>query len=167
LWPDYHFASYARLVLFALTGRPAAARALIDSQPFDPLAATAWRSGLDALESRTASAVASAQSTLVDAAQQSPPMANDVVMLLCALGLTDTAFEVTDGFLLWRGKLVSEKQASGQEIDDYNRRMSQWLFTPPVAIMRADPRFARLCDELGLTAYWRARGVRPDYQVYG
>ena len=94
-------------------------------------------------------------------------MANDMVMLLCALGLTDTAFAVTDGFLLWRGKLVSEKQASGKEIDDYNRRMSQWLFTPPVAIMRADPRFRKLCDAFGLTAYWRARGVRPDYQVYG
>ena len=167
LWPDYGFASYARLILFALTGRPGAARALLQTQPFDPLATTAWLSALDALESRTASAIASARSTLVNAAHQSPLLANDMVMLLCALGLTDPAFEVTDGFLLWRGKLVSQNQASGKEIDDYNRRMSQWLFTPPVAIMRSDPRFLDLCDALGLTAYWRARHVRPDYQVYG
>jgi len=167
LWPDYGFASYARLVIFALTGRPGAARALMNSLPFDPLATTAWRSGLDALESHVPSAIKSAEATLVNAARVSPTMANDMVMLLCALGLTDTAFAVTDGFLLWRGKLVSEKQASGKEIDDYNRRMSQWLFTPPVAIMRADPRFRKLCDAFGLTAYWRARGVRPDYQVYG
>jgi hypothetical protein len=33
--------------------------------------------------------------------------------------------------------------------------------------MRADPRFEKLCDAFGLTAYWRARGIRPDYQVYG
>jgi hypothetical protein len=45
--------------------------------------------------------------------------------------------------------------------------MTQWLFTPPVAAMRADPRFGKLCDEFGLTAYWRARGVKPDYRVYG
>jgi DNA-binding winged helix-turn-helix (wHTH) protein/tetratricopeptide (TPR) repeat protein len=167
LWPDYGFATYGRLILFALTGRPGAARALMKSMPFDPLAVSAWTAGLDALESRSPSKVETARATLVDAAARSPVMANDIVMLLCALGLTDTAFEVTDGFLLWRGKLVSEKQANGQEIDDYNRRMSQWLFTPPVTIMRADPRFLKLCDALGLTAYWRARHVRPDYQIYG
>jgi hypothetical protein len=87
-------------------------------------------------------------------------------MLLCALGLKDAAFEVTNGFLLWRGKIVSANQANGKEMDDYNRRMTQWLFTPPVAIMRSDPRFQKLCDDFGLTAYWRSRGVNPDYQVY-
>jgi DNA-binding winged helix-turn-helix (wHTH) protein/tetratricopeptide (TPR) repeat protein len=167
LWPDYGFATYARLILFALTGRPGAARALIKGAKLDPLAASAWSAGLDALESRTPAMIERAKATLVDAAARSPIMANDMVMLLCALGLKETAFEVSDGFLLWKGKLVSEKQASGQEIDDYNRRMSQWLFTPPLAIMRADPRFLNICDQLGLTAYWRARHVRPDYQVYG
>jgi len=72
------------------------------------------------------------------------------------------SFELTDGFVLWRGKAVSARDAN-----DYSRRMTQWLFTPPVAIMRADPRFDKLCDDFGLTAYWRARRVRPDYQVYG
>ena len=56
---------------------------------------------------------------------------------------------------------------SAREVHDYSRRMTQWLFTPPVAIMRADPRFLKLCGEFGLTDYWRARHVRPDYQVYG
>jgi hypothetical protein len=74
---------------------------------------------------------------------------------------------VTDGFLLWRGRFVSQNQANGKDVDDYSRRMTQWLFTPPVAIMRADPRFQKLCDAFGLTAYWRARGVKPDYQIYG
>ena len=87
-------------------------------------------------------------------------------MILCALGETDAAFEVTEGFLLWRGKVVSTGQADGKKMDDYSRRMTQWLFTPPCAIMRDDPRFQRLCDDFGLTDYWRARGVKPDYQVY-
>ena len=94
-------------------------------------------------------------------------MANNMVMMLCALGLTDTAFEVTEGFVLWRGKFISMDRSNARAVNDYNRRMTQWLFTPPVAAMRADPRFGKLCDEFGLTAYWRARGVKPDYQVYG
>ena len=102
----------------------------------------------------------------MDAARNSPALANDVVMYLCALGLPDTAFQLTEGFLLWRGKMISAG-ANGRDVDDYSRRMTQWLFTPPVANMRADPRFLKLCDDFGLTAYWRARGVRPDYQVYG
>jgi hypothetical protein len=89
-----------------------------------------------------------------------------MVMYLCALGLPDTAFDVTEGFLLWRGKVLSTDRSNGKEVDDYNRRMTQWLFTPPVANLRADPRFPKLCDEFGLTAYWRARGVKPDYQAY-
>ena len=84
-----------------------------------------------------------------------------------ALGLADSAFEVTKGFLLWQGRFISMDPANGKAVDDYNRRMTQWLFTPPVAVMRADPRFPKLCDEFGLTAYWRARNVRPDYQVFG
>ena len=167
LWPDYGFAVYARLVLFGLTGRPDAALALLNSMKFDPLAKLGWGTALKALQTRTPAAIEAARRTAIEVSGKSPIMANDVVMLLGALGLTDTAFEVTDGLLLWRGKLVSEKQASGKDIDDYNRRMSQWLFTPPLAAMRADPRFTRLCDALGLTAYWQARHVKPDYLVYG
>lgn len=90
-----------------------------------------------------------------------------MVMLLCAMGFKDAAFDVTDGFLLWRGKIISKNQVNGREVDDYVRHLTQWLFTPPLAIMRADPRFPKLCEDFGLTAYWRARNVKPDYQVYG
>ena len=74
---------------------------------------------------------------------------------------------MTEGFLLWRGKFISLNPATRREADAYNRRMTQWLFTPPVAEMRTDPRFPKLCEEFGLTAYWQARHVRPDYLVYG
>jgi hypothetical protein len=36
------------------------------------------------------------------------------------------------------------------------------LFTPATAAMRADARFHALCDGMGMTAYWRQRGVAPD-----
>ena len=168
LWPDDGFAIYARFILFALAGRPGAARALLDSVPvFQGETARTWRVALDALESRRPAAIEATRTACLGVARNSPYNANDMVMLLGALGLTDTAYEITDGFLLWRGNVVSKNQANGKEVDDYSRAMTQWLFTPPLAGMRADPRFKPLCDAFGLSAYWRARGVKPDYQVYG
>jgi DNA-binding winged helix-turn-helix (wHTH) protein/tetratricopeptide (TPR) repeat protein len=169
LWPDFPFAAYVRFILFALTGRPGAARAMLESVPIfgDAEIDKTWRIALEALELRTSSAIESARIACLKRARTTPFLANDMIMALCALELTDTAFDVTEGFLLWRGKIVSQNQTSGKDVDDYNRRMTQWLFTPPVAVMRADPRFKTLCDEFGLTAYWRSRNVRPDYQVYG
>jgi DNA-binding winged helix-turn-helix (wHTH) protein len=165
LWPDYWFANYARFNILALTGRPRAARAILDGTRGLPAGKT--RSVvLDALELRTAATIKAAHDACVEAARNSPALANDIIMYLCALGLADTAFELTEGFLLWRGKMITAGTAKGKEIDDYSRRMTQWLFTPPVANLRADPRFPRLCADFGLTAYWHARGVRPDYQVY-
>ena len=84
----------------------------------------------------------------------------------CSVNVSEKPVMAAAAFLLWRGKMISAG-ANGRDVDDYSRRMTQWLFTPPVANMRADPRFLKLCDDFGLTAYWRARGVRPDYQVYG
>ena len=166
LWPDYWFANYARFNILALTGRPGAARTILDGARGLP-SGNVRRLVLDALELRTPAAIDAAQMACIEAGRGSPALANEIVMYLCALGLADTAFELTEGFLLWRGKMISTNSADGKSVDDYSRRMTQWLFTPPVAIMRADPRFQRLCDDFGLTAYWRARGVRPDYQVYG
>jgi DNA-binding winged helix-turn-helix (wHTH) protein len=168
LWPEYGFGNWARFMLFALTGRPQAALAMLDSAPDGiggPDVQAMWRAVLEALETRAPAAIATARAACLEQATRLPVMVNDIVMILGALGQTDAAFEVTEGFLLWRGKLVSADQADGKAMDDYSRRMTQWLFTPPVAAMRADPRFLKLCDEFGLTAYWRERGVKPDYQL--
>jgi DNA-binding winged helix-turn-helix (wHTH) protein/tetratricopeptide (TPR) repeat protein len=168
LWPEYGFGNWVRFMLFALTGRPRAALAMLDSGPVteDAIdAAAMWRAALEALETQSPRAMAAAKAACLRQASNAPVMVNDIVVLLCALGQTDAAFEVTEGFLLWRGKIVSADQADGKAMDDYSRRMTQWLFTPPVAVMRADPRFLKLCDEFGLADYWRARGVKPDYQL--
>jgi hypothetical protein len=168
LWPDFEFGNYARLVIFALTGRVSAARALLDNFPsFRGDGLAVWQVSLEALDTRVPEAVERARAACIDAARRLPALANDTVMLLGALGLADDAFAVTEGFLLWRGKLVSTSQGASRQVDDYSRRMTQWMFTPPLAAMRADPRFAKLCDDFGLTAYWRARGVKPDYLAFG
>jgi DNA-binding winged helix-turn-helix (wHTH) protein len=163
LWPTDDFAFLIRLMLFTLTGRPRAALAMIDAGPArlvpDP---PFWRAAAHALDTRSAKAVEAARRISFETSDRTPWLTNQAVMILCALGLKDDAFELTNGFLLWRGKSVS-----GRDPNEYSRRMTQWLFTPPVAIMRADPRFMTLCDEFGLTAYWGARHVKPDYQLYG
>ena len=85
-------------------------------------------------------------------------------MILAALGEVDASFEIADGFLLWRGKIVRQSEGSKEITNDAAWRNGvQWLFTPPCASMRRDPRFLALCYGIGLTEYWRSRGVRPDY----
>jgi len=163
LWPMDDFGFLVRTMLFILTGRPRAALAMIDTAPANILPDPPfWRAAAEALDTRSSKAIEEARAICFDRADKTPWLTNQAVMILCALGLKDAAFELTDGFVLWRGKAVSARDSN-----DYSRRMTQWLFTPPVAIMRGDPRFDKLCDDFGLTAYWRARRVRPDYQVYG
>ena len=169
LWPEFGFGRWIRFILFALTDRPRAALAMLDATPTvagGPDKQEMWRTSLLALDSRARPHIVRARDALLKRANRAPESVNDIVMLLGALGQIDEAFEVTESFVLWRGRFVSSDQADGRKMDDYSRRMTQWLFTPTLAAMRADPRFAKLCDEFGLTAYWRARNVRPDYIRY-
>ena len=78
-------------------------------------------------------------------------------MILSGLGQVDEAFDIANGFLLWRGSVVRRGQASKQMTEDSGWRIGvQWLFTPPCAVLRADPRFGPLCEEVG----WRIIGGR-------
>jgi hypothetical protein len=170
LYPEDGFAWWVRFLILALTSRAAAANALFSAQPSmlgPPPLQQLWRASLPALESPLPAAIASARDACVEAAQEAGILAAHAVMILSALNQVDAAFEIADGFLLWRGKVVLKHPAdtSGTGPDAGWRIGVQWLFTPPCAEMRADPRFTRLCDGIGLTQYWRARGVHPDYQL--
>ena len=170
LWPDHVGVWNARLIILAFTGRTEAAMAMLEEGPEKlglPAAADMWRATLTALAERSATNVAVAQSACLGAAGSAPGLAAQSVMMLAGLGEVDSAFEVANGFLLSRGKVVMRRQAGPQNTWATNRgwKWTQWLFTPPVATMRADGRFLTLCDGIGLVEYWRARGVRPDYQL--
>jgi len=43
-------------------------------------------------------------------------------------------------------------------------RRTHFLFMPTEAAMRADPRFERLVNELGLTRYWAETHTVPDHK---
>ena len=75
-------------------------------------------------------------------------------------------FVIANGSLLSRGPIIRPEMPGRREaVEDAIERVNmQWLFTPPCAAMRRDARFGPLCDEIGLTEYWRRRGVQPDYR---
>jgi hypothetical protein len=85
---------------------------------------------------------------------------------MSALDDLDTAFEIANGLLLSRGAIVQQVQGSSAAAAEAAgwRMSTQWMFTPPAAAMWPDSRFVGLCDGIGLTDYWRKRGVKPDFQ---
>ena len=168
LWPSNFWGWWVQFLILTLSGRPRAARAMLESDPgmLDSRSTPGfWMACLAALDLRSPTAIVKAREACFDAAKSSGVLAAHGVMILSALGQVDAAYEVTDGFLLWRGPIVRGSQSTSKQVrDDAGWRLStQWLFTPPCAAMRADPRFIPLCEGIGLTDYWRKRGVKPDY----
>jgi hypothetical protein len=126
-----------------------------------------WQICLSALSDCSASSISKTRDASLEAARDWGGLAAQGVMVLSELGEMDAAFDVSTGFLLWRGSIVRKDPVDTKKKmgpDSSWRTGLQWLFTPPCAAMRADRRFPALCDELGLADYWRSRGVRPDYQ---
>ena len=81
-------------------------------------------------------------------------------MSLSALGDVDGAFKAANAlFAVTEG----HRAKRGSPASSAAWRFAPWMFIPPTAPMRADPRFAQLCDGIGLTDYWAKQGVQPDY----
>lgn len=173
-WPKHRYVRFARFTIFAFTGRPRAALAMLDSdetrpQGFSPASVALYRISLAALDQPSRSNVAEAVRANADAVKQDPKLASQAVLTLCALGQVDAAFEIANDLLLFRVPSDSavEDAAGRRRVRSTAWRFTPWLFTPPAAPLRADPRFAALCDGTGLTDYWTKRRIKPDYQLVG
>jgi len=169
-WPTHRFVRFARFIIFAFTGRPRAALAMLDNdntrpQSFSPSSVALWRISLAALDQPSAANIAEARRANVDAVQRDPKLAFQGVLALSALDEVDAAFEIANALLLFRapGAASSHGRVGERQSKSTAWRFTPWLFTPPTASLRADPRFAALCDGIGLTEYWRKRGLTPDY----
>jgi len=164
-WPDHRFVRFARFIIFAFTNRPRAALAMLESsktapQHYTPEAIALWRVSLAALDQRTPATIAAARSANLERALHSPQLSNQAVMTLSALGETDAAFKIVNS-------LFAVSDGGGPPAKSTAWRFTPWLFIPPTAALRGDPRFAPICNQSGLTEYWTKRRVRPDYQVFG
>ena len=170
-WPEHRFVRFARFMIFAFTDRPRAAMEMIERretspQNFSPQSIALWRVTLPALDQRSPASIALARQTAIGAATKNLRLTSQAAMVMSALGELDTAVEITDNYFAV-GKPDSVNPKSPMSVRSTAWRFAPWLFTPPIAAMRADPRFRTLVDEIGLTAYWHARNVRPDYQLSG
>lgn len=167
LFPESAWVWWVRFVIYALTNRPLAARAMLTGNPsmLGAPEAAMWHSALDALSQRSPQAIVVARESCIAAARLSADLAGTAAMIMSQLGDLDSAFAIANGFLLSRGAIVrTATGAEGDKADAPARMNTQWLFSPPCEAMRRDPRFIRLCEAIGLTQYWRRRGVEPDYQ---
>jgi DNA-binding winged helix-turn-helix (wHTH) protein len=157
---------WVRFLILALTGRPQAALAMLNPNParLPPAEVELWRTCLAALGQLSSQTIARAREACFDSAKTGGDVA-ETVMILCALGQVGPAFDAANGYLLSRGSVVRQGDTpSKEEVSDATLRINtQWLFTPPCAVMRADARFLPLCDGMGLVEYWRNSGVKPDY----
>lgn len=169
LYPTKDWPAFARMLIFATTGRAPAAQALLQSNPAImrvPAEAEMWRTALAALINPSVVPVSRVREACFRAARGAGQTHGQGVMILSQLGDVDGAFAIAEGSLLGRGAIV---RAAGQDskaaYDDAIARINmQWIWTPPCAAMRKDHRFGRLCGDVGLTEYWRGRGVQPDYR---
>ena len=169
LYPTDSWAWFVRVQIYAFTGRAHAALGMLDGQPTIPAVADLWRGALPALDNPSPANVAKAREACIRAADVSGMAANEAVLIMSGLRQLDTAFDITNGSLLSRGPFITREQRDANKASENAgwRVNTQWMWTPPVAAMRADPRFMPICVSVGLNDYWKKRSVTPDFLSLG
>ena len=171
-WPSHRFVRFARFTIYAYTGRPRAALAMLNGeqtrpQNYTPEAISLWRVSLAAIDQRTPASISAARRANLEVARRTPALSNQAILTLSTLGEVDAAFEIAEELFAVRRPSGRQPRAAANwpPAKSTAWRTAPWLFTPPTAPMRADPRFKTICDGIGLTEYWAKRGIKPDYQL--
>lgn len=171
LYPTHFAVWFTRYYLLLYTGRAADALAMsrkVDARPtgipadnFDMIDQVA-----KAMITRASADIDAAMATNLAAAHRGAGFAENTIQFAAALGRIDTAFEVAQGYYFGRGFEVGELRFQPEQRVWTRRsnRRTRLLFLPSTQSMRADPRFEKLVEEIGLTRYWRESGVLPDYR---
>ena len=109
-------------------------------QNYTPEAIALWRVSLAALDQRTPASIAAARRANLDAVQKDLRLTSQAALVLSALGEIDAAFEITNAFFAVEDRTIPVARAKGP-VKSTAWRFTPWLFTPPIAPMRSDPRF--------------------------
>ena len=167
LWPRHALVWNARFMILAFSGRTGAAAAMIsdtvapagNAHPAKP---EQWLPTLAAFAEPSRANVDKAREANLAAARLNPGQATSAAMVLSQLGEIDAAFQVIEALLLSKGPLVPSRPIAPRSFvaNSPSWCRTQWLFMPPLASVRRDPRFNALCEELGLARYWRQTAIR-------
>lgn len=171
LWPRHPAVIFARMLIYVWSGRYQPAVDMLNDNDsiksaIPPSAARLWQVSIDALHGGQPGTVARAREAQIAAAIRSPGLAVIAIQILSKLGLIDDAFAVAEGYLLRRGSRIGSLRLSQEQmvVNDQERRKTVMLFNPCTASIRADDRFLQLVEGMGLTVYWKRRGILPDFQ---
>jgi tetratricopeptide (TPR) repeat protein len=152
-------------------GRGSAAIALAQDEGSRPATMSeeslnALLSAARAMLSRDPAQIDSVMATELLRAHQSAGRAERAIQNASALGRVDAAFAIADAYYFSRGFVVPDSMPSADQPAEVSldTRDTRFLFLPTVRAMRADKRFERLVDDLGLATYWRQAGSPPDYR---
>jgi DNA-binding winged helix-turn-helix (wHTH) protein len=156
LWPQHLAIGMARYWSFIGTGRVAQARMHLAEMRLPPPAANVMELTLAAMDERRPPARNAAVAANMAAAGRGPAQGIAAIMHLSLLGALDEAFTVAEGYYLRRGAVPVglARSASDPHITDQARRVTQLLFVPACAAMRADVRFEALVCDIGLDTHW-------------
>lgn len=169
MWPRHPGIWFARLWVLADTKRFDRAIAHIEDRAArPPLPAPMFetlRLALRAAANGRPDEVETAARRVVAGVASSVAAVVNAMMLLNLMRATDQAFELARAYYLEQGQIIAAMQwRPGQPVvPDQRRRKTNMLFTPTAAAMRQDPRFLPLMREMGLTDYWKRRGIAPDF----
>lgn len=171
LWPDHPAVWTNRFWTLAHTGRPAAAMAMIEPAMPRPAMAEPTAEFARRLLRWTADGTGSRDLLVrhaVEAVAAGPAQAINSLMALGLLGDVDAGFDVAEAYYLQEGPLAVPSHGERElPVNEMRRRLTQQLFTPACAGMRADPRIMRLFERMGLAAYWGETGRLPEVRVFG
>jgi hypothetical protein len=169
LYPTQGSTWITRFHVNMFSGKPDAAIALVEDpkgRPSDIDGPTlpAWTAQARAIGSSDPEQRELVRAAQMKRARVSSFGAESAIRVLSALGRVDEAFEVAGAYYFGRGFVVPDYPTPGSKFTP-GQRQTRLLFEPVTRAMRADTRFERLVEEIGLDRYWRQSGVQPNYRL--
>lgn len=170
LWPRHPAIWMARFWTLLFTARPEQARRLaLDEHVALPMPPPMAQLLCGICAVRSSSASAEERHAMIEEAtvlaKRGPVLAVAALLSLLALEAVPRALEVAYSYYLGRGTEATPfwRGVEDAQVTDQTRRITQLLFLPCAAELRASPSFQGLCRDLGLSGYWKAADLIPDH----